>query len=104
MILWEVDVILKKFVPEVKKASITIFILAVTMFISVFIPESRKNRIVCLLVALSFAASLACDLLPVISDLSEGIRIILLTVTISLLAAILFPIREDGEKKEEKAQ
>ena len=72
------------------------------MFISVFIPESRKNRIVCFLVAISFAASFACDLLPVISDVSEGIRIILLTVIISLLAAIFFPIKEENTKEEAK--
>ena len=72
------------------------------MFISVFIPESRKNRVVCMLVAIGFAASLACELLPVISSLSEGIRIILLTVVISLLAAIFFPIKEETAKEETK--
>ena len=71
------------------------------MFISVFIPESRRNPVVCLLVAISFAASLACELLPVISNLSEGIRIILLTVVISLLAAILCPLKDEHDGKAE---
>ena len=63
------------------------------MFISVFIPESKKNRVVASLVAISFLLSFACGQIPVIRDWSEGIRVILLTVLISLGAAILFPIR-----------
>lgn len=71
------------------------------MFISVFIPEARKNRVVAALVAISFAASLAFTYLPVISKISEGIRIIILTVVISLLAAILFPIREETKEEQQ---
>lgn len=67
------------------------------MFISVFIPEARKNKIVAALVAISFAASFACSKLPVVSDIPEGIRIIILTVVISLAAALLFPIKEREE-------
>ena len=66
------------------------------MFISVFIPEARNNRVVAVLVAVSFAASLAFQYLPLISRISEGIRIIILTVVISLVAAIFFPIKEGG--------
>ena len=69
------------------------------MFISVFIPESRKNRTVAFLVAISFAASLAFTYLPLVQQIPEGVRVIILTVVISLIAAILFPI---GEKKKEK--
>jgi 4-azaleucine resistance transporter AzlC len=64
------------------------------MFISVFIPEAKKNKIVAALVLISFALSFAFAKLPVVSDIPEGIRIILLTVVISLGAALLFPIKE----------
>ena len=75
------------------------------MFLSIFIPEARKNRVVLALVAISFAASYACSVLPLVSEISEGIRIILLTVAISLVGAILFPIKEDeGKKSEEVAE
>lgn len=70
------------------------------MFISVFIPEARKNRVVAALVAVSFGASLACEYIPWVRDISEGVRIIALTVLISLAAAILFPI-SDREKEEQ---
>ena len=64
------------------------------MFISVFIPEAKKNKIVAVLVAISFALSYALEKIPVIRDVSSGIRIIILTVAISLGAAILFPVKE----------
>ena len=71
------------------------------MFISVFIPEAKKNRVVAALVAISFIASFVCGYIPVLRDWSEGVRIILLTITISLVAAILFPIKGNDTSKEE---
>lgn len=70
------------------------------MFISVFIPEARKNRVVAGLVAISFSASLAFSYLPFVRELSSGIRIIILTVVISLVAALLFPIKESNGEEE----
>ena len=66
------------------------------MFISVFVPEARKNKIVAALVAISFALSYAFEKIPYVRDISSGIRIIILTVIISLAAAIFFPIKEGG--------
>lgn len=65
------------------------------MFISVFVPESKKNKRVMALVGISFALSLAFQYIPYVRDISEGIRIILLTVVISLVAAIVIPVKED---------
>ncbi len=67
------------------------------MFISVFIPEAKKNKIVASLVAVSFAASFAFEKLPLVRDISSGIRVIILTVLISLVAAIFFPVKEASE-------
>ena len=64
------------------------------MFISIFIPEAKKNKIVALLIVISFVASLAFATLPLVSKIPEGIRVIVITVVISLVAAILFPIKE----------
>ena len=58
---------------------------------------ARKSKIVAGVVAVSMAASFAFANLPVISGISSGIRTIILTVAISALAAILFPIKEDDE-------
>ena len=65
------------------------------MFISVFIPEAKRNRIVALLVLISFAASFLFMKLPIFGVISEGIKIIILTVIISLAAALIFPVKED---------
>ncbi|MBP3370356.1 MAG: AzlC family ABC transporter permease [Clostridia bacterium] len=65
------------------------------MFISVFVPEAKKNKIVAVLVIISFVLSAAFELLPYVKELSSGLRIIILTVIISLGAAIFFPIKEE---------
>ena len=53
-----------------------------------------------LLAACSFAASAAFTYVPYLNKIDEGIRIIILTVVISLLAAIFFPIKSEADRKE----
>lgn len=65
------------------------------MFLAVIIPPARKNKVVAGLVLISFAASFAASVLPVLSALSDGTRTIILTVAISAGAAVLFPIKEE---------
>lgn len=65
------------------------------MFIAIIIPPARKNKIIGGVVAISMAISYACSKLPVIADISSGIKTIILTVVISAVAAILFPLKED---------
>lgn len=65
------------------------------MFLAVIIPPAHKNRIVAVFVLISFAASLASTCLPLISQLSDGTRTIILTVLISGIAAALFPVSEE---------
>lgn len=68
------------------------------MFLAVIIPPARENRVIAVLVALSFAASFFAVRLPLLSSLSDGTRTILLTVAIAGLAAVLFPAdSEEGE-------
>ena len=68
------------------------------MFMSIFVPPARKNRIIAMLVAVSFAASYAFNAVAWFDGISSGMKIILLTVALSLGAALLFPVegREDG--------
>ena len=70
------------------------------MFLAIIIPPAKKDRIVGVLVALSFAASYAASRLPGVKALSEGSRTIILTVIIAGAAALLFPV-EDREKERE---
>lgn len=65
------------------------------MFIAIIIPPARKSKIVAGVVAVSMMASFAFTHLPLISQISSGVRTIILTVVISGIAALLFPIKED---------
>ncbi|MBR6221145.1 MAG: AzlC family ABC transporter permease [Clostridia bacterium] len=70
------------------------------MFMSIFVPPMRKNRIIAALVALSFMASYAMNALFWFDGISSGMKIILLTVAISLGAALLFPVKGEGDADE----
>ena len=69
------------------------------MFLAIILPPARKSRVIAGLVAVSMAASLllslACDAFGWAS-FTEGFRIIVLTVTISLGAALLFPVKDES--------
>lgn len=65
------------------------------MFLAIIIPEGRKNRVVLGFIGVSFLLSYAAAKLPLVCQLSEGMRILLLTVAISAAAAILFPHKEE---------
>ena len=66
------------------------------MFLAVIIPPARYDRAVGVLVLVSFAASFAAVHLPGLMELSGGTRTIILTVTLSALAAYFFPVKEPG--------
>lgn len=67
------------------------------MFLAIIIPPARKNKIIATLVIISMALSLVFRVLPILNGISEGMRVIILTVVISLAAAILFPVEEEAE-------
>ena len=69
--------------------------LAVTlfgMFLAIIIPEAKKNKVVLGLVLVSFIMSFIFDKL--IKSISSGTKVIILTVLISAVWAILFPVKE----------
>lgn len=65
------------------------------MFLAIIIPEGRKNRVILGFIGVSFLLSYAAAKLPLVCQLSDGMRILLLTVAISSAAAILFPHKEE---------
>ena len=71
------------------------------MFIAIIVPPARKDKTLALLVLVSMAASWAFPLVPFLAGISGGMKIILLTVVISFIAAVLFPLPE--EKQEQPA-
>ncbi len=69
------------------------------MFLAIIIPPARRDRVVAGLVIASFALSYAAAKLPFLAGLSSGTRIIILTLVISVFAAIAFPFRPGEEGK-----
>lgn len=69
------------------------------MFIAIIIPPSKKDKKIASLVVISMVASYLSARIPLIASISSGTRIIFITVVISSVAALLFPIKE--ERKDE---
>ena len=67
------------------------------MFLAIIIPPARKNKIIAALVIISMAASLAFSKISLLANVSDGMKIIILTVVLSLLAAVLFPVKDEEE-------
>lgn len=65
------------------------------MFLAVILPPARKNHVLAGIILVSMAASLLFQLLPFLSGVSSGFRIILLTLLIAGGAAFLFPVKEE---------
>ena len=65
------------------------------MFLAIIIPVGKQNRIVLGCIGVSFLYSFLASVLPFTRELSEGMRILILTIVISAAAAILFPHKED---------
>jgi len=72
------------------------------MFLAVIIPPAKKDKIIAGLIIICFATSYAATLLPILKDMTDGTRTIILTVVIASLAAILFPRETAGAETQEE--
>lgn len=64
------------------------------MFLAIIIPPSKKDRMVALAVVTAFVVSWLSTIVPVICDISNGTRIIILTIIISVIFSIAKPVKE----------
>lgn len=67
------------------------------MFIAIIVPPAKKSRTLLYIIVISMTASLMFSLLPILSQISAGFRIILLTVIIAGIAALVAPISAEGD-------
>jgi predicted branched-subunit amino acid permease len=75
------------------------------MFLAVIIPPAKKNLVIAIAVVVSFICSYLCGILPLIKNLSDGTRTIILTVIISSVIAIVKPVKdEDMENTENQGE
>ena len=68
------------------------------MFIAIIIPPAKKSRIILGLVIVSMILSLVFNILPLLSSISSGFKIIILTLLIAGIWAKLFPVDESTSK------
>lgn len=74
------------------------------MFIAIIIPPAKKSRVICGIVIVSMLASYLFSVLPGVREISEGFKIIILTVAIAAFAAWKFPVQEEEKTKEGDAE
>lgn len=65
------------------------------MFLAVMVPPARRSPVLAGLILVSFLASWGASVLPLLSQIPEGTRTILLTLLLSAGAALLFPHTEE---------
>jgi len=64
------------------------------MFIAIIVPEAKKSIAVFISASAGMALSLLAEMLPLISKISSGTKIIILTVVISSAAALICPVKD----------
>ncbi|MBP5609641.1 MAG: AzlC family ABC transporter permease [Lachnospiraceae bacterium] len=68
------------------------------MFIAIIIPKAKEDKHVAFACIMAMAFSAVCTYAPVVKDISAGSRIIILTVVLSLAAALIWPVEERESK------
>ncbi len=69
------------------------------MFIAIFMPAARENKLLLPIIFLSMALSALFHRLPCFDFISSGMKIIILTLVISMGAALLFPVNEEEDRE-----
>ena len=65
------------------------------MFIAIVVPKAKEDKRIAISCIAAVIISSICTYAPVVKDISNGSRIIILTVVISLAAAVIAPVKED---------
>lgn len=68
------------------------------MLLAVIIPPARKSKILSGLIVVSMSLSLLFAELPLLENISSGVKIIFLTILIAGITAVLFPVKENSHE------
>lgn len=88
-------------VPVLVEKSLTVAIYG--MFIAIIIPASKKSKEIGLCVAFAMIVSFLTEYLPLVNKISQGTKVIIITIVIAAIAAIVKPI-EDEEDLDQEAK
>ena len=68
------------------------------MFLAIIVPPAKKDKVIAGIIPISMIASFLFSALPYLKNISSGMRVIILTVIISLICAILFPREDESDE------
>ena len=68
------------------------------MFLATIVPAARKNRVIFGVITASMILSYICSAVELLSKISAGTQVIILTVVISGIAAVLFPVEDKADE------
>ena len=74
------------------------------MFVAILVPVAKKERPILICILMSMALSCAFKFAPLLSKVPDGFVIIISALSVSVVMALLFPIKnEDSEERIEEA-
>ena len=82
--------------PERLTSSLSIALYG--MLLAVIIPPARGNKILTNIIVVSMLSSLLFAVLPLLNQISSGVKIITLTIIIAGIAAVLHPVKEHADE------
>lgn len=96
--MWSIGTVIGILVGDILPAyAVSAFsVMLFGMFIAIIIPEGKKNKIVLGSIVISFALSYFASIIKPFRNLSEGMRVLILTVVISSVVAVLFPVKREN--------
>ncbi|MBR3307697.1 MAG: AzlC family ABC transporter permease [Lachnospiraceae bacterium] len=68
------------------------------MFLAIIVPKAKEDKHVAAICIVAIAASTVFSYVPYLKAVSAGSRIIILTVALSLLAALIWPVKDEEGK------
>lgn len=84
--------IMGEILPSVITSALSLALYA--MFIAIIIPPAKENKAILSAVLISMALSFAFDKIALLEKVSSGMRVIIITILVSSIFAVLFPIKE----------
>ncbi|SER44491.1 AzlC family ABC transporter permease [Lachnobacterium bovis] len=87
-------------VPPLIVTSLTVAIYG--MFLAIIIPASKKNINIAICVFFSMIISFLSDYIPIVNKMSQGTKVIVITIVIASVAAMIRPIEEDEKGEDDE--
>lgn len=68
------------------------------MFMACVLPEGKKNKTVLSVIVVSFLMSALMQIIPVVQELNDGLRILFLTIVIAAAFSVFCPLKTDEKE------